>query len=284
MKTCDLHTHSTASDGSDTPSELIHLAKEADLAAIALSDHDTVDGLVEAEREARSIGMEFIPAVELSCQFHKGNMHLLGYYIDMKDQEFLKVLARVQAARAERNPKILAKLQELGISITMEELKEMASGGQIGRPHIARALVKKGAVRDVGQAFEKYLKRGGKAYAPKSILSPAEAISAVLKAGGIPVLAHPFSLKADTTEELQSIIIDLKSKGLQGVECIYSEHSPEFTQQLIQITRALDLAVTGGSDYHGKAKPYIKLGRGKGSLTIPYSCVEELKAIRDERS
>ena len=280
MKICDLHTHSTASDGSDTPSRLMELAKEVGLSAIALSDHDTVAGLEEAAEAAGRLGIEFIPAVELSCQFHKGNMHMLGYYIDAAHPGFRAVLEKVQAARAERNPKILKKLADLGILITMEELEALAQGGQIGRPHIARALVEKGVVKDVSQAFEKFLKRGGRAYAPKSILSPEAAISSIKEAGGIPVLAHPFSLKAEGPEELQAIVTDLKAKGLMGMECYYSEHSKEFTSQCIELARALGLAVTGGSDYHGKAKPYIKLGRGKGDLVIPYECVEELKALK----
>ncbi len=280
MKTCDLHTHSTASDGSDTPSELMALAAKVGLAAIALSDHDTVAGLSEAAAAAARLGIEFIPAVELSCQFHKGNMHMLGYYIDPEEGSFLEVLSQVQAARAERNPRILEKLAALGVPVTMEEIEAISHGGQVGRPHIARAMVEKGYVKDVSQAFDRYLKRGAKAYAPKSILAPEAAISAIKGAGGIAVLAHPFSLQARDLQELQAIVADLKSKGLMGMECYYSEHSPEFTRQCIDLARSMGLAVTGGSDYHGKAKPYIKLGRGKGDLAVPYECVEELKKLK----
>ena len=281
MKTCDLHTHTTASDGSDSPARLIILAEKAGLAAVSITDHDTTAGLPEGKMQAGELGMEFIPGLELSVAFPQGNMHLLGYYIDEGDEGLQEVLKRVQAARARRNPRILEKLSALGIHVTMKELEDMARGGQIGRPHIARALVSKGYVRSVGQAFDRYLKKGGPAYAPKSILGPREAIETIREAGGVPVLAHPFSLLATSSEELEKIVIDLKAKGLMGMECYYSEHDEAFTALCLSIAEKNSLVVTGGSDYHGMAKPYIRLGRGKGNLQIPYTCVEALKAARD---
>ncbi len=277
MKTCDLHTHTTASDGSDSPAELIRLAIDAGLSAIAVTDHDTTQGLKEAKDEAEKRGFELIPGVELSVNFKKGNLHILGYFIDEDEEFFKSTLKRVQMARAERNPKILKKLNDLGILVTMEELEEISRGGQIGRPHIARVMVEKGYVKSVSDAFERYLKRGARAYAPKSILDPGEAIKVIKGAGGIPVLAHPFSLLAKDRDELFSIVESLKKEGLMGVECYYSEHDEAFTGVCLEIARALELIVTGGSDYHGKAKPYIKLGRGKGGLKVPYSCVEALR-------
>ena len=278
MKTCDLHTHTTASDGSDRPAELVRLAIQEGLSAIAITDHDTIQGLQEARAEADGRGFELVPGVELSVNFSKGNMHILGYFIDENDKDFNSVLERVQIARAERNPKILKKLEDIGISISMDELKAISKGGQIGRPHIARVMVEKGYVRSVGDAFEKYLKRGARAYAPKSILEPAEAIRAIKGARGIPVLAHPFSLLPKDGDELFSIVESLKKDGLMGMECYYSEHDDAFTGLCLDIAHSLDLIVTGGSDYHGKAKPYIKLGRGKGGLRIPYACVEALRS------
>ncbi len=280
MKTCDLHTHTTASDGSDSPERLIEKAKEAGLAAIAVTDHDTTAGLEAARDAARKIDIEFVPGVELSVNFHKGNMHILGYFMDENEPRFKQVLERVQRARAERNPKILALLESIGKPISMEELEELSQGGQIGRPHIARAMVEKGYVKSVSEAFDKYLKRGAKAYAPKSILSPKEAIEVIRGARGIPVLAHPFSLLPEDEDELKGIVSNLKDEGLMGLECYYSEHDDAFTSLCLGIARRFDLVITGGSDYHGKAKPYIKLGRGKGNLVIPYSCVESLEAAR----
>ena len=277
MKTCDLHVHSTASDGSDSPGELVRLAVDAGLSAIAITDHDTTQGLKEASCEAEKNSFELIPGVELSASFTKGNMHILGYFIDENEELFKSTLKRVQVARAERNPKILKKLKDLGITVTMDELWEISKGGQIGRPHIARVMVEKGYVKSVSDAFERYLKRGAKAYAPKSILGPNEAIKVIKGAGGIPVLAHPFSLLARDREELFAIVESLKKEGLMGVECYYSEHDDAFTGVCLEIVRALDLIVTGGSDYHGKAKPYIRLGSGKGGLKVPYTCVEALR-------
>ena len=281
MKLCDLHTHTTASDGSDTPEELISLARDAGLSAISITDHDTTEGLEEGAGAAAEKNMEFIPGVELSVSFPKGNMHLLGYYIDEASAILRDVLARVQAARKERNPRILERLRELGIPVSMDELEKISRGGQIGRPHIARIMVDKGYVKSVSQAFDRYLKRGGPAYAPKSILSPEDAIETVRKAGGVPVLAHPFSLLTRDEKELEGIVADLKNKGLLGLECYYSEHDENFTRLCLSIAKRNGLAATGGSDYHGRAKPYIKLGRGKGNLRIPYSCVEALKAARN---
>jgi len=280
VKICDLHTHTTASDGSDTPEQLVLKAKKVGLSAIAVTDHDTVCGLEEAKKTARDAGIELVPGVELSINFHKGNMHMLGYYMDTADAGFQEILKRVQGARAERNPQILALLDNLGISISMDELETLSKGGQIGRPHIARAMVEKGYVKSVSEAFDKYLKRGARAYAPKSILSPEEAIQVLRDAKGIPVLAHPFSLLTSSEKELDTIVFELKEAGLMGIECYYSEHDRAFTSVCLGLAQKYQLVVTGGSDYHGKAKPHIMLGRGRGNLVIPYDCVEALKAAR----
>ncbi len=278
MKLCDLHTHTVASDGSDSPYELISLAKDIGLSAIAITDHDTTDGILEGKEAAREVGLEFIPGVELSVNYPYGNMHILGYFIDIEIPRFKNVLKRVQQARANRNPRIIEKLNQLGFSITIEELEEISQGGQIGRPHFARLMVEKGIVRSVEEAFEYYLKKGAKAYAPKSILEPKEAIDVIKEAKGVPVLAHPFSLQIKEEKKLKDAIKVLKEQGLLGIECYYSEHDKTFTDLCLNIAKELDLIVTGGSDYHGKAKPKIKLGIGKGNLQIPYSCVEALKA------
>ncbi|RUM89918.1 MAG: phosphoesterase, partial [Thermodesulfatator sp.] len=235
MKTCDLHTHTTASDGSDTPGELIALARSVGLSAIAITDHDTTSGLASGAKASEELGMEFIPGIELSVSFPRGNMHLLGYYINQESASLKSVLAKVQAARAERNPRILARLQELGIPLSMDELEKISKGGQIGRPHIARIMVEKGYVKSVSQAFDKYLKKGAPAYAPKSILSPEQAITTVKEAGGIPVLAHPFSLMPSDEQDLEQIVIDLKEHGLMGMECYYSEHDQAFTAVCLSI-------------------------------------------------
>ncbi len=277
MKYCDLHCHTTASDGSDTPAELVRQAGAVGLSAIAVTDHDTLEGVGEAMTTGRELGIEVIPGVELSVKFHVGNMHILGYLVDPDCEELQKTLAGVQKARAERNPVILERLKGLGVPVTMAELEAVAQGGQIGRPHIARVLTEKGYVRSVSQAFELYLKKGAPAYAPKSILTPEQAIGVIHRCGGVAVLAHPFSLGLSRPDDLDEVIADLAQKGLDGMECHYSEHSKEFTDVCLAIARKYGLIVTGGSDYHGRAKPYIKLGRGKGGLRVPCSCVDAIK-------
>lgn len=275
---CDLHTHTTASDGSDRPEELIHLAAEVGLKAIAVTDHDTICGLDDAMVASKEVGVEIVPGLELSVNSSQGDMHILGYYID-PDSVYLKdVLSRVQAARARRNPLILEKLAQLGKPLSLRELEEMSGGGQIGRPHIARAMVRHGYVGSVGEAFARFLKKGAPAYAPKSILTPDEAIDAIHRAGGLAVLAHPISLACNTANQLDEMVGGLRLEGLDGIECYYSEHGMDFTRECLAIALKYSLVVTGGSDYHGDAKPQIALGKGRGRLRVPYSCVEALKA------
>ena len=278
MQICDLHTHTTASDGSESPRELLEKAEAVGLKAIAITDHDTVDGVrgLMESGALRRFQVELIPGVELSVLAPKGNMHILGYLINVESPGLMETLSLVQRARAHRNPRMVEKLKALGIPITMGILDEMARGGQVGRPHFARALVELGAVRTVQEAFDSYLKRGAAAYVPKSVLEPRYAIEAIHAAGGVAVLAHPFSLKCNSTDELIRVVDELVDNGLDGIECYYSEHTGDFTRQLIRIARSRGLCVTGGTDYHGKAKPHIALGHGRGGLNIPYECVEEL--------
>ncbi len=280
---CDLHTHSNCSDGSDPPGILVKKAADAGLQAIALTDHDTVSGLSEAGDEALALGIEFVPGIEFGVLSSRGNMHILGYFIEPSDPLFSATLKRVQAARAERTPKLIKRFNELGISITIDELESITGGGQVGRPHFARLLVEKGYAKDFGQAFSKYLARGARAYVPKSILSSEETIMAIHSARGLAVLAHPFSLQCASRRELESVVHGLCQQGLDGMECWYSEHSPSFTVQCLDIIRKFNMVATGGSDYHGAAKPYIKLGRGKGNLVVPYECVEALRARHKEK-
>ncbi len=275
---CDLHTHSMASDGSDQPDEVAQKAAEAGLAAFALTDHDTVAGLSEAADAAALAGIEFLHGVEFSVRYSSGNMHILGYMMDLDDSGFVRVLERVQKARRDRTPRLIEKLAGLGIEITEDDLLAISRGGQVGRPHFARIMVKKGYVRNVSQAFSRYLARGAAAYVPKSILRPEEAIGAIRNAGGIAVLAHPFSLMCSSAAALGEIVAWLSDCGLDGVECYYSEHSLGFTRQCLKICDEMSLMATGGSDYHGKAKPHISIGRGRGGLAVPYRCVEELRA------
>jgi len=272
----DLHTHSTASDGTLTPEELVLLAKKEGLEALALTDHDTTEGLKLAYETALKIDLPFLCGIEISVKYENpGHFHLLGYFLKPEIPELQSTLKLLQEARNKRNEKMIEKLQALGIPITMEELKEIAKG-EIGRPHIANLLVKKGVVKNFNEAFDKYLKKGAPAYVPKALLSPEEAINLVLKAKGVPVLAHPVSLKLSYFD-LKNYLKELKKFGLMGVEAYYTEHTKEFTEILLEYAKEFEFLVTGGSDFHGANKPDIKLGKGFGNLNIPFECYEKLK-------
>lgn len=272
----DLHTHSTASDGTFSPSELIHLAKREGLKALALTDHDTTKGLPEAYEAAREEGIPFLCGVEISVKFNgTGHFHLLGYFLSPELPPLEETLKALQEARKRRNELMIEKLRALGVEITLTELEEIAKG-EIGRPHFARLLVEKGYVRTPDEAFEKYLRKGAPAYVPKALLEPKEAIERILQAKGIPVLAHPITLKLTPTE-LSNYLRELKELGLRGVEAYYSEHNRDFTNFLLNETQRLGLLLTGGSDFHGANKPDIRLGRGFGNLRVPDECFVNLK-------
>ncbi len=279
----DLHTHSTASDGTFSPEELVYLAKKEGLQALALTDHDTIDGLEIAYQIAQKENLPFLCGVEISIQFNgPGHFHLLGYFLHPQIPEINTTLVKLKKAREERNKKIIEKLNSLGIKITLEELKNIAKG-EIGRPHIAYLLVKKGIVKTFEEAFEKYLKKGAPAYAPKALLSPQSAINLILAAKGAPILAHPFTLKLSYFE-LEKYLRTLKDFGLIGIEAYYTEHNPDFTKFLINCAKKFDFLITGGSDFHGKNKPDIKLGKGFGNLKVPFECYEKLKNFLEKFS
>jgi len=271
----DLHTHSTHSDGTYSPEELINLAKKIGLKGLALTDHDTISGLKEAFEYANQVNLPFLCGIEISIKYEKnGHFHLLGYFLSPEIPELDSVLQKLKEARKNRNKKLIEKLQNIGIDITYEELLNLGKG-EIGRPHIANLLVKKKVVKNVQEAFEKYLKKGAIAYVPKALLTPEEGIAIITKAKGIPVLAHPVSLSL-SEEELFDYLKYLKDLGLKGVEAYYSEHTREFTNFLLDCAKKLNLCVTGGSDFHGENKPDIKLGTGFGNLRVPEECFTNL--------
>jgi predicted metal-dependent phosphoesterase TrpH len=272
----DLHTHSTASDGSFSPVKLIRYARTKGLRAVALTDHDCIDGLEEAIAVGNEIGVEVIPGIELSAKFNNGGMHILGYFVNPSDPVFLQRLSMLQEARRQRNPKIVKKLQDLGMNISYEEVVAASGGGQVGRPHFAQVLVNKGFVRTIAEAFEKYLRNGGSAYVEKDRLSPEESIALIHEAGGVAVLAHPFTLHLPV-DQLDPLFERLVQGGLDGLEVYYSVHTPEQTAQYERLAERWGLVKTGGSDFHGDYKPKIDLGVGMGDLQVPYSILEELR-------
>jgi len=273
----DLHIHSTASDGSLSPRELINAAEDVPLRAMAITDHDTIDGSAEALRHSKSTPVEILSGLEISADFEPGTMHLLGYLFRLDDVHLTQALEIVQKSRVDRNLKIIERLQSLGMDIDYNEVSEASGGGQVGRPHIAKVLVQKGVVQGIDDAFNTLLRKGGPAYVGRYRLSPAEAIKAIRGAGGVAVLGHPSTLNMRTEAELDKMMADLKEIGLQGVEAYYSTHGPDRTALYVRLAKRHGLLVTGGSDFHGAAKSGVRIGFGKGDLRIPYRLVEDLK-------
>lgn len=275
----DLHAHTTASDGSLSPTELVNHAVEIGLEALGVADHDTIDGLEEAERAAKQSGLELVAGLEISAEFQPGTCHMLGLYIDRTNERLKQTLRFLQKARANRNPKIIGKLSDLGCPITMAEVEEIAGFGQIGRPHIAQALLNHGYVSTVQEAFDKYLKKGASAYVDKARLSLKDSVELIHDAGGFAILTHPITLDLPPSD-LKEFVTELKTYGLDGIEVYYSDHTPEDVSYLLGLARELDLLISGGSDFHGASKRAIKLGTGRGNLSIPYEVLAAIKKAR----
>jgi predicted metal-dependent phosphoesterase TrpH len=281
MAFCDLQMHSTHSDGTDAPARLVQLAKEAGLVAMALTDHDTTTGLAEARAAAAAAGIQFISGVEITCEYGGKSMDMLGYRFDAGADGLQAKLARIQEGRRERNLEIIAKLNSLGHEITYEEVAaeaDKADGKIVGRPHFATVMIRHGIVQERQEAFDKYLAEGGAAYVQKLAVSPEECVAMLEEAGGLAVLAHPKLIRFPKGEDIRSLLTALKAAGLAGLECYYSLHTPEETEQYLELAREFDLVATGGSDYHGGNKPEIKVGTGMGDLRVPAECAERLLA------
>jgi 3',5'-nucleoside bisphosphate phosphatase len=275
----DLHSHTVYSDGTKKPYELVQLAKELGLRAIAVTDHDTVAGIQEAMEAGAKIGVEVIPGTELSIEYplpDHGHMHILGLFLDIESPELAQGLNWLRTMREERTPRILKKLAEHGLEISEEDIRNEAGEGSVGRPHIARIMVRKGFVSSMQEAFDQYLKKGAVAYVPKDKFALDKALKMITEAGGLPILAHPFSLKLDDTV-VEELVASMKEKGLKGLEAHYSNHTPEQTAIYTEIANKHGLLISGGSDFHGENKPDIKLGTGLGDLQVPYSHLEKMK-------
>lgn len=275
--TVDLHCHSTASDGTLSPSDVVRLAAREGLSGLALTDHDTADGVAEAAAEAAKLGIDFIPGIELSCAIDPpGTMHLLGYGIDPSRKIFREMVTTLLSGRDTRNPRIIARLNELNVAISMDEVNNEAGGQVIGRPHIAAILVRKGYVSSIKNAFDKYLAPGGLAWFDKERLTFTQAIDMVKKAGGIAVLAHPIQLRTTNDAQLQQVVKDLVDAGLSGIETLHSDQDEKWTEKLTVLAREYNLLTTGGSDFHGTNKKDINLGWARGRR-IPREFFDRLK-------
>ena len=266
----DLHVHSKMSDGTLTPTEVVKLAYEKGLSAIALTDHDTVDGVEEAINAGKEYGVEVIPGVELSAEYKGSDLHILGLKVDIYNEEFARKVAVCRDSRYNRNLKMVEKLNEQGFSITWEEMLKRFGNITITRAHFAKYLIDEGYVASKEEAFSKYLEPGRPCYVSREKVTPKEAIDMILGAGGHPILAHPMLYKMPL-DRLESVIVMLKDYGLQGIEAVYSLNRPEDDSFLAKLAKRHGLYVTGGSDFHGDIKPHIALGTGKGNLRITKS-------------
>ncbi len=276
MSRVDLHIHSTASDGSLSPADIVRQGAERGLSAIALADHDTVGGIVPAIEAAKTFPkLKVIPAIELSTDVPQGEVHVLGYFIDYADREFQVTLERMRHSRLHRAQGMIAKLKNFGIHIDWERVQEIAGTGSMGRPHIAQAMLEKGYITSFKEAFDKYISRDGPAYVEREKMTAVEAVELLLQVNGLPVLAHPFT--ANNTEML---IAELKAAGLVGIETYYNGYTADEISRLVSLANKFGLIATGGSDYHGLDATNETM---IGGVNVPLESVERLMALAQQR-
>lgn len=277
----DLHIHSWFSDGTKSPTELVHLAEKSGVSALSITDHDTMDGVAEAMAAGDGCAVEVVPGLEVSVIHKKKALHILGYYMDPANSELGAALATIQEARDSRNAKIIQKLQGLGVAASLEELREISGIGQTGRPHIAKLLMNHGLVRSMPQAFDEYLKKDAKAYVARFAYSAEEAIRFIRGAGGIAVLAHPI-LVDKTLNSLATLLPVLKDYGLEGIETYYPSQKKKMRKRIRKFAEENGLLLTGGSDYHGDIRPGTRLAGGNNVYVSP-ALLEAMKARLAER-
>ncbi|MCL1985979.1 MAG: PHP domain-containing protein [Betaproteobacteria bacterium] len=286
MRFIDLHCHSTASDGSDDPAELVRKAVDTGIVALAVTDHDTIAGLDEAQRNTAGTKLELIRGCEISARGEgSGEMHILGLWIPRNHpnlKAFERVLRDLRDCRAARNQIMVERLRKLGCSLSYDEVLAEAGGESVGRPHIAGVLLRKGYAKSIREVFARYLGSKGSAYEPKKVLQPEEAVELLLSVGATAAIAHPRLIKASDAW-LETTIIRLKACGLSALEAYHSEYSEVDVRFCMGLAVKQNLALCGGSDYHGRLKPDIALGTGRGGLRVPESLLEQLKQQRREQ-
>jgi len=271
----DLHLHSTCSDGSESPERIVELAAAAGCTAMALTDHDGLAGVAQAEARARSLGIVFVPGCEVSCAFSAGTMHALAYFVEPGEGPLQSELDRLQLARSNRNELLLQRLKDLGLPVTVQEVEAAAGSSVIGRPHFASVLVANGAAASIQDAFDRLLSKGAPAYVPKARIDPAAFIDAAKGSGAVTVLAHPLTLGLEASG-LDRLLEELCAVGLAGMECHYGRYSPEERAGLAAMAKRHDLVATGGSDFHGTFKPDLSVGTGTGDLDVPDTALHDL--------
>jgi predicted metal-dependent phosphoesterase TrpH len=278
MKRVDLHMHTTHSDGSYTPRDLVQYAKKKKLDCISVTDHDTLSSYGECADEAKKQGIELIPGIEISAQFEPGTLHILGFFLKPDHPPLKAALEEIQKARRERNPKIIEKLNNMGIPITYEEVKAESGGKQVGRPHFAKVLLKKGVVKSMQEAFDKYLGKGKPGYLDKRRFSSKESIQMIRDAGGIAVIAHPKQMRLKE-EALNQEIERMAEEGLGGLEAYNSCQNQEEADLYKQLAKRFNLLITGGSDFHGANKPDVDLGFMGEGVELGYEVVEAMRKL-----
>jgi predicted metal-dependent phosphoesterase TrpH len=277
----DLHIHSTASDGTHAPQEIVAMAAKLGLQAIAITDHDTLDGSRQAFTCDKPTSLSLLSGIEISVQAPaycniKGSLHILGYGIDPEDPPLLQALKKFQTIRKERILRIVDRMNQLGTPLTVQLVKDEAGNGTPGRPHVASAMVKAGYAKDINDAFDRYLGNGKPACIEKARMKCEKAFDLIHSAGGIPVLAHPYLIPCRTQDDLERLVKNLCDLGLKGLEIYYPQHTPEGIAHYLQLADKYGLLVTGGTDFHGELIPEIALGRGSGDFFVPYELYERM--------
>jgi 3',5'-nucleoside bisphosphate phosphatase len=272
MPKADLHLHTSVSDGKFTPAELVRRAAGTGITVMAITDHDNIDGIASAIEAAKQFpGLKVVPGVEISTEEPEGEVHVLGYFLDYHNKELLERLNNMRESRQGRAKKMVDKLAALGMPLDWKRVQEIAGTGTIGRPHIAQALLEKGYIATIREAFDKYIAWGGPAYVERDKMTPAEAVELILSAGGIPVLAHPF-----VSKDPENLIARLKQSGLIGIEAYYGEYKPEDVKKLVGLAEKYHLITTGGSDFHGLDE---SVETPLGGANVPMSAAERLIAL-----
>ena len=276
MSKVDLHIHSTASDGRLAPEDVVRKSAEGGLTVIAIADHDTVDGITPALVAAKAFPwLRVIPCVEISTDVPSGEVHMLGYFLDYTSQELQATLDRLRNSRRERGQGMVTKLGNLGIHIEWQRVQEIAGSGSIGRPHIAQAMLEKGYIASLKEAFTKYISRGGPAYVEREKMTPVEAVKLILQAKGLPVLAHPF-----TINDLETLVVELKAAGLVGIEAYYNGYTADEISRLVNLADKYGLIASGGSDYHGLD---VSDETMIGGVDVPIKSAEQLIALAERQ-
>jgi predicted metal-dependent phosphoesterase TrpH len=273
----DLHIHTTASDGRFSPEEIVCKAVELELEVIALADHDSVDGVVPALKEARKFPqLRIIPAVEVSTDVPDGEVHVLGYFIDYTSRELAEELARFRNSRERRAQKMVVKLADLGVHIDWRRVQEIAGDGSMARPHVAQAMLEKGYITSIREAFDKYIARDGPAYVEREKLTPVEAVALIVRTNGLPVMAHPF-----TVPDPEALISEMEAAGLAGIEAYYNGYTADEISRLVSLADRHGLLTTGGSDYHGLGEINDMM---MGGVDVPMESAERLIALAERRA